>query len=640
MKFFHLSNCAFFWLFLILPLISFADSYYTKTHLDLFYAYKDHDPEKAKALLLELLALDPDSLTLNEELSYLYLREGKLAEALPYLEKAHSLNPTDGKLVLQIGYTLDLLKRKDEAIQRFQEALGYSDPAIQEKAKTALINLQGAQVSKATVETPSLPDTKEKQIKLQVLLADQPDSFDLNMEMGYLLYNKKEYEKALPYFKKAHSIRNEDQKVSLQIAYTLDNLNRFKEAEKYFQLAMQGIDYKVKKQARDALIVSKEKEASHLAAKKESETPLAKFYRLKEKQPEEAYCILLQLIRDEPKNLTALKEMAQVQLARKCKWSALYYFKRSLQLDFCNFDLAMQAAVVENELGYHKDAFHLLTSYLHFACKKKERIQLSDTRRNVFRDYAKITCPPYFIEMNYNPIWFGRFLDLVDLMILRAGFRYGKNDRYEFYLKNFSNQDTRSNIQNGLPQILADNVIIISAGARWKPFAKNFPYMAFYVEGGYAYDLLYRNRDRWRPDLRYGVFLSRDCDPILLTPPCLTLRKDHFREIYFDTGYYSRYRNVIGYARWREGFKVLEWRESHLRLYGRLFLAGDSRGEFFNNFVETGPGVALYPIDLLSLALRYEWIRGDYIKRNSPTPNPYGNRYYDNRLTLEFFHFY
>jgi hypothetical protein len=73
--------------------------------------------EKARELIRKQLKRSPDDHWLLTRLSTTYYEQGRYAEALEYVDKAHALAPTCPLVLWDYAGTLDMLGRKEEAIK-------------------------------------------------------------------------------------------------------------------------------------------------------------------------------------------------------------------------------------------------------------------------------------------------------------------------------------------------------------------------------------------------------------------------------------------------------------------------------------------------------------------------------------------
>ena len=195
--------------------------------------------------------------------------------------------------------------------------------------------------------------------------------------------------------------------------------------------------------------------------------------------------------------------------------------------------------------------------------------------------------------------------------------------------------DNRSEHLGQVSQIYEDDVQITGVGAQVTP-VPGLPVVGF-VEAGTAYDLVYRDRDRWRGDLRAGLmyYQNMGCQPSYYAR--LNVSPRYYSEWYADLVYFSRYQNnVIGGAITRQGVRALQYKSSVLNVYvvGRALT--DTQRIFYNNFAEIGPGISFVPSNRFHLQLRFEHLQGMYLPAGA-IPNPYRKYYTNNAVQLLFY---
>jgi tetratricopeptide (TPR) repeat protein len=78
-----------------------------------------------------------------KEMGFKSYHRGYLNDALRYLQAAWEDRPGDGAIALQLGWTLNLLKRDDEALQWFDRARQSGDASVVRDADRAYRNLRG-----------------------------------------------------------------------------------------------------------------------------------------------------------------------------------------------------------------------------------------------------------------------------------------------------------------------------------------------------------------------------------------------------------------------------------------------------------------------------------------------------------------
>jgi hypothetical protein len=173
------------------------------------------------------------------------------------------------------------------------------------------------------------------------------------------------------------------------------------------------------------------------------------------------------------------------------------------------------------------------------------------------------------------------------------------------------NRDTKS--KGGVrPEIIDENAVTVGVGANYQPW-QSIPIRA-YLEVGGSYDLIDRNRDKFRESVVGGVTGYQEwyANP---TIEHRTVWNDYFTDLYGNVASYSREDyNVIADLRLRSGFNVYRGEAGTVQAYGKLHTLADSKGENYNNLFEYGVGVAWQPFNYVPVKLRVERLYGDYFK--------------------------
>jgi len=116
----------------------------------------------------------------------------------------------------------------------------------------------------------------------------------------------------------------------------------------------------------------------------------------------------------------------------------------------------------------------------------------------------------------------------------------------------------------------------------------------------------------------------------------------HFKpalEIYSDISYYQKQRhNIIGYANIKYGVEFLRIWKMSLMGYGVLYLAKDTKKDFWNNKADIGPGFWIKPLRNLELKFIFEWLYGSYFGIEGINKNPYPKHFKDRRIGVTFWH--
>ena len=267
---------------------------------------------------------------------------------------------------------------------------------------------------------------------------------------------------------------------------------------------------------------------------------------------------------------------------------------------------------------------------------------------------------------------YGTFLSRYDISVaygrLREGiFVPGARWIEPFIQADFS-LDSGSKIGEGISTIYNENLAGFHAGARIRPFASQS--FVLYVLGGIQKDLLgtERQKGRWFAELIAGVNgywawgpgkLWADLAPAAQFPDDgggldgavlglsswtanswtpVRLRCDWFVEAGGDAAYYTRLPDFIAYLQSRQGFRLVQFgKAAAFDAYAVENLTFDSKGNYYDNFFEAGPGVRFVtaPVKATTLSTNIEYLGGAYLGRNdNNTRGSTGATYSDFRITV------
>ena len=366
----------------------------------------------------------------------------------------------------------------------------------------------------------------------------------------------------------------------------------------------------------------------------------ANFYKNKLIRPHIALKTINTLLKLHPNDIRTLKEAAYFAITQKnysgaiAIWSQLYGMEK-------NPEYALTIAYLYDAESNKPKAFHffdLASKTTDMNIKNKAELAMNSMGGSQF----KFLPNPYFAEFYTAPFYFSRFDLGVLPTILRAGITVNKNHHTEAYASWQRTKDNSSGtvqgliVANSIPQLFEDNVAIYAAGLRTNPWPK-IPLQTF-VEIGQAEDLVYRARAKWRGDVRGGLIYYNTWGKNPSWTTGLTFPWTWVSSLYADTIYYSRYNNnIIGTAWFKPGLRVATFQSASLNFYLANYLILDKNQAFFNNIHSHGPGMAFQPSHRINLIFRLEALQGYYIHVNSPTPNPYHSKYYNNIAMMEVY---
>ena len=230
-----------------------------------------------------------------------------------------------------------------------------------------------------------------------------------------------------------------------------------------------------------------------------------------------------------------------------------------------------------------------------------------------------------------------------------------------------SNTSNGQGAGQGIPTIYNENLAGFHAGARIRPFANQS--LVLYVLGGIQKDLrgTEQHNGEWFTEIIAGIngywawgpgkeWTAIDLDGVspggLPTLPSNSqasrwalnnwspprLRFDWFVEAGGDAAYYSRLPDCLAYGQSRQGARVMQFgKAAAVDIYGLENLTMDTRGNYFDNYFEAGPGMRFVtaPVGAAVLTTSVDYVLGSYLGRNSNnTRGDTAANYSDFRLTV------
>ncbi|KHN66327.1 hypothetical protein AV645_09625 [Acinetobacter calcoaceticus] len=350
-----------------------------------------------------------------------------------------------------------------------------------------------------------------------------------------------------------------------------------------------------------------------------------RFYKIEQSQPAEAEKILIELSKLTPTDIKVWKSLTYLQIRLEKREEALQSLKQARKLAPQDDTLKLQEAYLLNQQKKNREAlvlFKELTSSSDPA--------IADKANQAVKNLSGGEAKTYFRDVYFAPSYESRYDDVI--FPLKA--RYGKNfdnGRAQVYGFLNLNRDTQS--QGGVrPEIIDENAVTLGIGANYQPWT-SIPVRA-YLEVGGSYDLIDRNRDKFRESVVGGVtgyqewYSQNNCNQSL----CFN---DYFTDLYGNAATYSREDyNVIGDLRLRTGLNVYKGENGTVQAYVKLHGLADSKDEYYNNLFEYGPGISWQPFNYQPIKLRVERLYGNYFK---DVPIDTKDHYNNTRVELVFY---
>ncbi|KXZ74283.1 hypothetical protein AVENLUH5627_00081 [Acinetobacter venetianus] len=329
------------------------------------------------------------------------------------------------------------------------------------------------------------------------------------------------------------------------------------------------------------------------------------FYKLEPNQPEQAEKVLLELSEITPQDVKVWKSLTYLQIRLNKQKLALQSVQQASKLDPQDDQLKLQQAYLLNQLKKDKDALPIFKDLT-----TSNNPEIASKAQEAVRNLSGGTVKPIFKDIYFAPSYESRYDDF----IFPLKMRYGKNldnGRAQVYGFINLNRDTKS--KGGVrPEIIDENAVTVGVGANYQPWT-SIPVRA-YLEIGGSYDLIDRNRDKFRESVVGGVTGYQEwyANP---TIEQRTVWNDYFTDLYGNIASYSREDyNVIADLRLRSGFNVYRGEAGTVQAYGKLHALADSKGENYNNLFEYGAGVAWQPFNYIPMKIRVERLYGNYFK--------------------------
>ena len=330
-----------------------------------------------------------------------------------------------------------------------------------------------------------------------------------------------------------------------------------------------------------------------------------RFYQLEQSQPEQAEKILIELSELTPNDAKVWKSLTYLQIRLNKQNEALLSVRKASQLLPQEDQLKLQEAYLLNQLKRDNDALPIFKSLT-----QSSDIQIATKAQEAVKNLSGPQVNPIFKDIYFAPSYESRYDDFIFPLKMRYG-KNSQNGRAQIYGFLNLNRDTKS--KGGIrPEIIDENAVTVGVGANYQPWI-SLPIRA-YVEVGGSYDLIDRNRDKFRESVVGGVTGYQEwyANPALEQR---TVWNDYFTDLYGNVASYSREDyNVIADFRLRSGLNVYRGELGTVQAYGKLHTLADSKGENYNNLFEYGAGVAWQPFNYVPVKLRVERLYGHYFK--------------------------
>ncbi|HPT27242.1 MAG TPA: tetratricopeptide repeat protein [Bryobacteraceae bacterium] len=309
------------------------------------------------------------------------------------------------------------------------------------------------------------------------------------------------------------------------------------------------------------------------------------------------------------------KEMGRRSLEKSFLSDALRYFRAANEQDPSDAEIMLGLAQAYNQSGNDRDAL------LWFDRARKSGN--SPAARSARQSYSRLyeTAAPFHFTTWMLPFYSARWSGALLYGQMKGEWKFAST-RLRPYLSMRLMADSRGRTSESLvnpyfPAYLSESAVIFGAGASY-PIARN---LLAWGEAGQAVSYIHRRYEpRSRPDFRGGVSWFRGWGHPL------GASTGWFSESNVDGVYISRFRNnTLAYVQARTGFTLTPT----LQVLWNWQVTADRRGEYWGNFVESGPGLrARWSALPRGVTFRIDALRGVYTRNAS---NPLRPNYWDFR---------
>lgn len=637
-----------------------------------YAALKAKDYDTAIASFQQALALAPARLAIRKDLAYALLKTGETEAARDQFSEAMRLDPQDQQVALEYAFLCYETKQPIEARRTF-DRLRKSGNAAAEQAFQ-------------NIDRPLAEGIARWQKAVEL----EPANFSAHHELATLAEQRDELELAARHYEKAWRLRPEGRSLLVDLGRVWKQLGRVEQANAALLAASRGGEPRAAESARELLPnrypyvyefyraldldpenigLRRELAYLHLAmgqraeAEKQFEEVVKRapedllsaaqlgFLRLSRKDKNGAMPLLDRVLkgnddeladrvryalglpqtlrhRETPRRKVAVeaKQLAESSLAKSYMNDALKYLKVAHETDPVDFDVMLKMGWAYNILKQDEEA----ARWFSLARKSPDPAVASQASR------AYNAVEPQFARFRTTawlfPFYSSRWRDVFGYGQIKTEVRLGKFPLRPYFSVRFIG-DTRQTLGSGSayvqPQYLSENSFLIGFGVAtpvwrgvmgWAEAAEAMRYLG----GG-------QNGGAMVPDYRGGVSFTKGIGHLMG-------RESHgfFAETNDDGLYVSRFQNdMLLYSQNRTGY-TLRTAESaggfQAQLYWNWNLTKDWHGEYWANFVESGPGVRFRFHSLsASLLFSVNILRGAYLVREG---NPRGPNFYDLRAGI------
>ncbi|RCK73617.1 MAG: hypothetical protein IGBAC_0065 [Ignavibacteriae bacterium] len=336
---------------------------------------------------------------------------------------------------------------------------------------------------------------------------------------------------------------------------------------------------------------------------------LNRAYSIISSNPKEAISLFEEAAQLAPENVSIQKQIGYLYIDENDNESALKYFKLAEQISPSD-TIKLQIAYLLNALNRNDEALEYFKQIKESSDKDiRSKAQSAIIVLEANKPIQKF---PWWGEIYTSPYYDTRFHTIFNFIQIKEGYYLTHNKLISLLatLQVTSDTKSRRGSEGQIPVIFSDNAAILGAGFNFNPVLG----LNFTIQSGIGIDLIkIAGEFKIKEDFRAVITYGNGIYPEISVTEKPTFVAKPLSELYSSFGYYSRYKNSIGYASVKGGLRFLEFRRSALDFYLRLNFALDTERQFYNNIIELGSGIKLIPDHLWGLSFLAEFNRGKYL---------------------------
>jgi Flp pilus assembly protein TadD len=588
-----------------------------------YESLKTKDYPAAVTSFGQAIAVLADRPSLRKDYAYALLKVGRREDARDQFFAALNLDPADDRAALEYAFLCYETKMEVPARRTFARLQSSSIEEIRLTAAQAFEN----------IDRP----LREGIARWTLSVQSAPGQYSAHEELAQLAEQRDETALALTHYREAFRLKPDRRKLMLDIARVSPSEDAIA-----LRLALSRADEPRLAETARALLPNRYPYPYEFVRALELDPDNANLRReyafllLSMDRKPEAMAAFADLVRRHPGDDTARrqldllegrtppepkiseKEMARRSLEKSYLDDALRFYRAANEDDPADPEVMLGLANTYNQLGRDRDALR----WLDRARRSGNSAAAQDARQAYARLYE--TSAPFHFTTWMLPFYSSRWSGALMYGQLKGEWKLAST-KLRPYLSMRLMADTQgrtaeSRVNPYFPAYLSESAVILGGGASY-PIARN---LLAWGEAGQAVSYMNRrNESRSRPDFRGGLSWFKGWGHPL------GASAGWFSESNIDSVYVSRFRHdLLFYIQARSGYTL----SRSAQILWNWQTTADRLGEYWGNFVETGPGIRLRWATLpKGVTFRIDALRGIYL-RNSY--NPLRPNYWDFRAGL------